>query len=155
MPTPKAWRQAEKSLSAYPINILRLHKAIQELRDLRSETDCHAQRYEQSLNSDGQHSDPVAAYHSRITQLEERVQLLIMRTAPVSTVRGDIKNSHDEREREMFAVMELYYFEHMTLEEVAFHLQKSVSTLTRRRTDLVCRVAAEILDNEGVYPQNV
>ncbi len=140
----KSYRRAEKLLYMFPVNFMRLYQAIEELRRLRRETDCHAQNYEQSHGSAGTHSDPVANYAARINSLEAQIRDLQEHTRPVYAVRMRLKNSADDRYREMFYVMELYYFEHMKLVDVAIHLQKSVRTLSRRRQELAELVAREL-----------
>ena len=140
---PDGYKHAERLLYSYPVNILRLHSAILELRQLRAETDCHAQSYEQTFSSEGQHSAPVEHYAERVAALEQRIRSLIADTDPVSVVRCDLKNSDNELSRELFCIMELYYFEHGSIEDVAFHLQRSVSTVQRRRQDLVGLVCFE------------
>ena len=140
----KIYRRAEKLLYSFPVNLMRMRETVQSLRELRQQSDCHAQRYEQSFSSEGTHSDPVAAYNAKLAHLEEQLVRQYSAICPVMAVRSVIKNSSNERYREMFYIMELFYFEHMTLTDVAIHLQKSVSTLSRRRQELTGLVINEM-----------
>lgn len=138
------FQRAEKLLYAFPVNLMRLNETVFSLKALRAETDCHAQNYEAPRSSAGTHSAPVESYNSRLEALEHSVARLRKEIEPVKNVRTFLELSNDERDIEMYCVMELYYFEKRKMEDVALHLQKSLSTLSRRRQELVGLVMREM-----------
>ena len=131
------YRQAEKMLYSFPINMMRLNECLLKLSDLRSQTDCHAQSYENIMQDTGTPNEPVYKYYIEIEKLELHIKTLIKRTKPLIELRNEIKNSQDERLIEIYYVMEMYYFEKWSMNDIAFHLQKSLKTLQRRRHELV------------------
>lgn len=134
------YRKAERALYTYPVNMMRMYIAMNELRELSVSDDCHAQSYGAHYGSEGTHSDPPGSYASRVISLEGLIMKLEAETDAVSVVRGEVKNSPDERYREMFLVMEGYYFERTELKELAESLGKSERTLRRRREELIHKV---------------
>ena len=144
-----SYRQAEHSLYNFPVNLMRWQEAALTLYTLRSETDCHAQNYENSHASEGTHSEPVASYYSQIEAAENTLRALSRRTIPVMRLRNFLKIAQSERYRTMYYVMELYYFEHWNISQVGEHLQKSVKTVARRKHELVDLTIEEL--QKGVF----
>ena len=140
----RRYRHAERLMYRFPMNIVRITVVSEALKELRARTDCHAQKYEQSLQGAGTHSDPVGAYADKIMQLEGLLVRLRKEAEPVLKVRQSLKLVQDEREQEMFIVLERFYFEKADLSETAQELGKSERTLRRRREELVREVMREL-----------
>ena len=144
-----SFRQAEKYLYAFPIRLIRWQDKMLELHTLRHETDCHAQNYEAVHASEGTHSEPVASYYAKIEAAENACASLGRKVIPVMRLRQFLKNAHSERYIIMFQVMELKYFERLETNEVAYHLQKSIKTIARRRHELIDLTIEEL--ERGIF----
>ena len=133
------YRAAEKLLYTYPVNLMHWHEAVKEYMRICGETDCHGQSYEQSQDT-GDHSDPPCDYVARKQKAEQEIKKYGGLTRGISLLRQELRGSNDERLGVMLQVMELYYFEGMSMKDLAMHLRKNERTLYRRREELVKEV---------------
>ena len=139
-----SYRQAEHTLYSFPVNLMRWQEAALNLSALRAETDCHAQNYETSHAAEGTHSEPVHSYYVLVETAENTLRGLAKKTVPIMRLRNFLKIAQDERYRTMYYIMEMFYFEHWKLYEVAEHFRKSVKTLARRKHELVALTIEEL-----------
>ena len=133
------YRIAEKLLYTYPVNMMRYQEAVLSYMRLKGETDCHAQSYEHT-GTPSEPSDPPNEYVSRLMKAEREVRKYSSRTREIRELRQDLKHSEEVREGVMLLVMELVYFEGMSMRELAMHLGMNERTLYRRREELVHEV---------------
>ena len=133
------YRIAEKLLYTYPINVMRHQEAMLKYMRIKGETDCHAQRY----TSEGEPtspSDPPSDYVNRLLKAEQDIRKYSERTRAIREVRYELRMSDDTRSGIMLQVMELVYFEGMSMRDLAMHLGMNERTLYRRREELVHEV---------------
>ncbi len=140
----RKFRQAERLLYTYPLNLMRLRDTRYALWRLRVETDCHAQNYDKSPSSAGSHSDPPGQYVQQLMTLESQSEKFMKSTAPIRELRYRLGRSSERADAQKLSVMELHYFEHMTLRDLALHLQTSERTIFRRRDELINELIAEL-----------
>lgn len=133
------YRIAEKQLYSYPVNMMRYQEAMIAYMRLRGETDCHAQSYRERLGA-REPGDPPGDYVNRLMRAEHEVKKYSLLTRPVREVRRDLRDNAGDREVLMLQVMELYYFEGLSMRELAMHLGQNERTLYRRREELVREV---------------
>ena len=124
---------------------MRMHEAQQELVHQRRKLDVHAQSYGERTGSGGEPSSPVASRTERLLSIEALIRRLEVSTVPVLRLRGQLKNSTIEHSRVKFFIMELYYFEGMSLVDVMIHLGKgSIGYMRVQRRRLVEQLIQEI-----------
>lgn len=136
------YRAAEKMLYTYPVNMMRYREALLEYMRICGETDCHGQSYRESMNDNREPGDPVNEYVARKQRAEKEFKKYSVLTREVGKIRRELRASDDVKEQIMLQVMELYYFEGMSMRELAMHLGQNERTLYRRREELVKRVMA-------------
>lgn len=129
----------EKMLYDFPINLRKYQSALEELAKIRELTDCKAQSYSQTPGKPSGHSDPTAMYVGRVLVCEEILNKYSQLVEPVMLLRNELKNAHNENERLMFAVLELHFFDGMTLKDLALHMQRSKKTITLLKKRLISR----------------
>ena len=129
---------AESILYRFPVNLMRMQEAQQESAALRRRLDVHAQSYEVRPSASGTHSDPVGERTARVLTLEHLIERLEQSVIPVMRLRCELKNSSIEDYRVRFFIMELYYFEGVSLIDVMIHLEKrSIGYMRAQRRSLV------------------
>lgn len=140
------YRTAEKLLYAYPVNTMRYREAVIEYMRLRGETDCHGQSYGM-MSGHSEPSDPPNEYVNRLQAGEQQIKKYSELVRSVREVRIDLKCSEEIRDRVLLQIMELVYFENMSMRELALHLGMNERTLYRRREELVRKVIARRKEN--------
>lgn len=130
------YRQAEKLLYTYPVNVMRYQEALMRYMRLTGETDCRAQNYE-NAGSPINHGDPPGEYTDRLMSAEREVKKYGALVRDVRSMRYELGRNSGRHEGELYQVLELYYFEGMSMKDLAMHLGLNERTVYRRRRELV------------------
>lgn len=135
--------KAAHLLYTYPSNKARLSDLAQNLDTLREGTDVHAQSYE-ARGSPSSPPDPVSNYVAQVIALEAQIAALRVRTLAIERVIEECRAIPDDYYAKKLAVMTLHYFLKKSPKEVAFILQRHVSTIYRLMEAAVKSVAVSI-----------
>ena len=144
MKASEIFKFTEKCLYHYKDNLARLNVLNDDLKILRAGSDVHVQTYQLTFNFSGMPSDPVASYVEKIQSLESQIKRLERRTAPITRLIKDlasVRSSKNNFFADCRAVLELFYFQRLTLLDVAAELGKSRRTISSRREALVKKAA--------------
>ena len=139
--TDSEYRQAEILLRRYPGAMARLNIWLNRYNDMKASLDIMAQGYGTLRSPGGEISDPVSRRVEVIEHAQSIIRSLMRQTVPVNEVRCELKNADSEEAREMWLIMERYYFEHERLEWLSRDIGVSVRTLSRRKSELLRLVA--------------
>ena len=131
------YRKAEYYLHNYTRHRARLTEAQERLTLLRESFDARAPNYAAPHTASGGHSDPVSSYVFLCITFEALTEKLTKYCEPVEALAEQIVRSRDYRAELWRAVMTLHYMNHMRLKDVAMHVRRHVSTIYRRREELV------------------
>ena len=133
-------------LKQFPVNLMRMQEVQRELMFLRKDCDVRAQSYNHNpCMGWGDHGDPVVRLADRKFALEHLIDLLEERVVPVMRLRNSLKNSGNEDERVRFYIMELHYFEEVSLPDVMIHLGKrNIGYMRRQKRELLEGLMEEV-----------
>lgn len=131
------FRKAEYYLHNYTRHTSRLNEARERLQLLRESFDARTPDYSAVHSSRGARSDPVVNYVFLCLTFEALIEKLRKYCEPVEELKSDVENSHDYRAGLWRAVLNLHYMGNMSLKAVAVHVQRHLSTIYRRREELV------------------
>ena len=138
----RKYKAAEKLLYTYPVNLMRWRECLLDYCRLKGENDCHAQNYTE-IHGTGK-GDPAGDYVNALMTIEQRMNELSARTRGITELRRELRRSSDEFDGVMLQVLELKYFDQMSMKDLALHLQMNERTLYRRREELVRRVIRDL-----------
>lgn len=131
------FRYAEKCLYEYHSNLARLEVLREDLRVLRASYDFSSKSYQSTGTSCGTASDPVANHVIKIQELEAQIKRLERNTEPITKLINSMELKKHSKGCEYKKILELFYFEEISLSEIAVRLKKSRQTISKRRQALV------------------
>ena len=133
------WRLAERLLYNYTTNLTCRELLIIDYNLIRAHGDIKAQAYTENYNK--RRRDAVAEHYERLSSIHSKIRRLERKIMPVKRLihKLNYPSSDDDKElyHELQDVMLYIYFGHNTMRATAIYLNKSISSLQRRKKRLV------------------
>lgn len=131
------YKHAERILYTHAGRLTRWHQALLELHDLETRGDVHAQTYGDTHASEGHVADPAAALVDRRLNLESRIARMERLVRIVEGIKTDYETSTNTNDGVKRTVLTSYYIDHVSMVDLAQHMNINYRTLYRRRREVV------------------
>ena len=140
MTTDDIFRQTEKRLFNYGVNITKLVTLQSKLHELKQHGDIHTQDYQTTGANNHGVSNPVLNYTEKVLSIEHKIKKLKRDIIPIVRLITDLQRDNSQKARDFIILLREYYANKHSLKEIAEQTGKSRRTLYSRRRELVIMV---------------